>query len=242
MEYNSPSFPFPIVHLDETESTNNYLRRLCADGTVEELTTVAADYQTSGRGQRGNSWEAERGKNLLFSVVLYPTFLEARRQFLISQIVSLSIKEELERYTDGVSIKWPNDIYWRERKICGILIENDLLGRRVSQSVAGVGLNVNQEAFAGSAPNPVSLRQITGEEHELPSMLRDILLRISAYFEELREGAADAIADRYKLSLFRREGTHPYRDADGEFMARVVDVEPEGRLVLEDVEGSLRRY
>ena len=124
-------FPVPLIHISETNSTNNYLQTLCARQKIEELTTVVADFQTSGRGQRGNSWESEPLKNLLFSFVLFPDFLEACCQFLISQIISLAIKEELSTYTEDISIKWPNDIYWKEKKICGILIENDLMGRNI---------------------------------------------------------------------------------------------------------------
>ncbi|MBP9507653.1 MAG: biotin--[acetyl-CoA-carboxylase] ligase, partial [Bacteroides sp.] len=127
------TFPVPLVHLSETDSTNRYLKQLCDQSPVEELTTVVAEFQTSGRGQRGNIWESEAGKNLLFSFVLYPTFLEARRGFLLSQLISLALKEELDQYADGFSIKWPNDIYWHNRKIAGILIENNLIGSSISR-------------------------------------------------------------------------------------------------------------
>lgn len=166
------TFPVPLIHINETNSTNNYLQSLCSEQKVEELTVVVADFQTSGRGQRGNSWESAPGKNLLFSTVIFPEFLEARRQFLISQIISLAIKEELDTYTTDISIKWPNDIYWKEKKICGMLIENDLMGRNISQSIAGIGININQEIFHSSAPNPVSLLQITEEEHDLFEILK----------------------------------------------------------------------
>ena len=112
-------YGFPVIALDETDSTNRYLNGLCT-GTKEsfpEFTTVTAEYQTAGKGQRGNSWESERGKNLLFSFVLYPDFLEANRQFVLSQIVALAVKETLEPTAEGFSIKWPNDIYWNDRKI-----------------------------------------------------------------------------------------------------------------------------
>ena len=133
------SFPVPLIHISETNSTNSYLQALCSKQQgVAAFTTVVADFQTSGRGQRGNSWESEPKKNLLFSFVLFPDFLEARRQFLISQIVSLAIKEELDSYADDFSIKWPNDIYWKDKKICGMLIENDLMGRNISQSISGL--------------------------------------------------------------------------------------------------------
>ena len=164
-------FPVPLIHISETNSTNNYLQSLCSKQKVEELT-----------GQRGNSWESDSGKNLLFSIVIFPEFLEARRQFLISQIISLAIKEELDTYTTDISIKWPNDIYWKEKKICGMLIENDLMGRNISQSIAGIGININQETFHSFAPNPVSLRQITGKEFDLFEILKNIVLRIQSYY------------------------------------------------------------
>ena len=161
------TFPYPLIVLDETDSTNRYISQLCNNPqkAVAELTTVSAEFQTAGKGQRGNSWEAEKEKNLLFSFVLYPTFLEARCQFILSQIISLSIKEELDRWSDEITIKWPNDIYWRDKKICGILIENDLSGHFIGRCISGVGININQKEFHSDAPNPVSLKQITGKEH-----------------------------------------------------------------------------
>ena len=211
-------FPVPLIHISETNSTNSYLQTFCAKEKTEEFTTVATDYQTSGRGQRGNSWESEPHKNLLFSFVLFPEFLEARRQFLISQIVSLAIKEELDTYTDDVSIKWPNDIYWKEKKICGILIENDLIGRNISRSIAGIGININQEEF------------------------HNIMLRVQSYYYQLKKNDTSSIVTQYEKSLFRKEGMHRYKDANGEFLARIVYVEPEGRLILEDERQIKRGY
>ena len=235
-------FPVPLVHISETNSTNNYLQTLCAQEKVEEFTTVVADFQTSGRGQRGNSWESEPHKNLLFSFVLLPEFLEARRQFLISQIISLAIKEELDTYTNDVSIKWPNDIYWKEKKICGILIENDLMGRNISQSIAGIGININQEEFHSPAPNPVSLYQITGKQYDIFEVLKNIMLRIQSYYCQLKKNDTLSIVAHYEKSLFRKEGMHRYKDTNGEFLARIVCVEPEGRLILEDEMQAKRRY
>ena len=224
------TFPFPLVALDETASTNQYLSQLCnqLQESVAELTTVTAEFQTAGKGQRGNTWEAEEGKNLLFSFVLYPSFLEARRQFILSQIVSLAIKEELSRWSDEITIKWPNDIYWKDKKICGILIENDLSGHHIRRSIAGIGININQEVFNSDAPNPVSLKQITGKEHDRYEILAHIY--------------SDEISTRYARSLFRRRGLHPYEDANGKFLARLLRVEQDGRFVLEDEGGSEREY
>ena len=143
---------FPIIGLEETDSTNRYLSDLCdnAPSAPAEYTTVTARFQTSGKGQRGNSWESEAGQNLLFSTVLYPRFVEARRQFVLSQIVSLAVKEELDTYTEGISIKWPNDIYWHEKKICGMLIENVLEGNRIGRCIPGIGINIQRRMRVGA--------------------------------------------------------------------------------------------
>ena len=240
-------FPVPLIHISETNSTNSYLQTLCSkQQEVAEFTTVVADFQTSGRGQRGNSWESEPGKNLLFSFVLFPEFLEARRQFLISQVMSLAIKEELDSYTDDISIKWPNDIYWKNKKICGMLIENDLMGRTIRQSISGIGININQNEFHSDAPNPVSLKQITGQEHDRYEILSHILKRVQIYYNGLQtedSGTYTAeITARYARSLFRRRGFHPYEDAGGKFSARLLRVEQDGRFVLEDENGKEREY
>ncbi|WP_455587314.1 biotin--[acetyl-CoA-carboxylase] ligase [Bacteroides sp.] len=243
--HSPKTFPVPLIRVEETDSTNRYLSDLCHKRCVGELTTVSAHYQTSGKGQRGNSWESEAGKNLMFSLVLYPSFLEARRQFILSQLISLSIKEELDTYTPDISIKWPNDIYWKDKKICGILIENDLTGTRIGRSIAGIGININQEKFLSPAPNPVSLKQITGQSYDCSLLLERIMTRVREYYTLLQTNEADAvtnISDRYARSLFRKEGFHPYVDDNGEFLARLVCVEPDGRLILEDQTGTKRAY
>ena len=248
MKNQTETYHFPLIALEETDSTNRYLTTLCdTEGEqTAEFTTVTARYQTAGKGQRGNSWEAERNKNLLFSVVLYPTFLPARNQFVLSQILSLAIKEELSQWSDEITIKWPNDIYWRERKICGILIENDLAGHHIGRCICGVGLNINQEHFVSDAPNPVSLKQITGKEHQPEEILSHILQRLSTYYEGLkladRTSYSAEISARYARSLFRRRGYHAYQDAQGLFQARLLRVEGDGRFVLEDEQGQERSY
>lgn len=247
MKSFSEDFPYPLIVLDETDSTNRYIIQYCEEqtATVPEFTTVVSDFQTAGKGQRGNSWEAEGGKNLLFSYVLYPLFLEARRQFLLSQIASLAVKEALDKLVDGISIKWPNDVYWHDKKICGMLIENDLQGHFIGRCIPGIGINVNQEVFRSDAPNPVSLKQITGQEHDRAALLLDVLRIADGYYRRLCDGgqeAADEIARRYAQALYRRDGFYPYRDAGGRFMARLVKVEPDGRFVLLDEEGRLRSY
>lgn len=196
---------------------------------------VVADYQTAGRGCGTNSWESERGKNLLFSMLIHPTDLPAKRQFHISMAVSLAICEALGQHIGDLSIKWPNDIYWRNAKICGILIENRLQGQRICDSIIGVGLNVNQRQFHSNAPNPVSLWQISEHETDCGQLLTDILQS----FDRL---LGQDIRDRYLSLLYRRQGFHPYVDKDGAFMAEIKDVADDGHLVLRDDNGRERSY
>ena len=174
------------------------------------------------------------------------TFIEARQQFILSQLISLSIKEELDEWAEGFSIKWPNDIYWNEKKICGILIENDLSGHHIGRSISGIGVNINQEVFRSDAPNPVSLKQITREDHDRYLILANIMKRIKEYYTLLQTDCSGKIADlintRYAHSLFRRNGFHRYADADGEFIAHLLRVEPDGRFILEDQTGKERGY
>lgn len=245
----TPSQPsFPVIELQEIDSTNRYLSQLCNESAhhVAEFTTVYSHFQTAGKGQRGNHWESEKNKNLLFSLVLYPLFLEAKQQFILSQIISLSIKEVLDKWTKHITIKWPNDIYYRDRKICGILIENDLTGCHIGQSICGIGLNINQAQFYSDAPNPVSLTQITGKEHNCQEILNLILQRIHDYYRCLSTAdfnvVSKEIQSNYHSALFRKNGFHTYEDKQGTFMAQLVNVENDGRFVLEDEHGQKRSY
>lgn len=234
-----------IEKLEETASTNSYLAQLCKEGKAQEFHTVITDNQTAGRGQRGNSWESESGKNLTFSMVLYPTALEAKNQFYLSMTIAASVIHTLGSYTNGFSIKWPNDIYWKDRKIGGILIENELEGPYLSQCIVGIGLNVNQETFHSSAPNPVSLIQILGvaiDRHELLNKLLSDIMGGYIFLENEYEQAVASIGQVYRKFLYRKEGLHPYRDAQGEFMAEFHQVEPSGHLILKDESGTFRRY
>ena len=234
-----------LEQVKETTSTNDYLAKLCKENKAKEFYTVVAESQTNGKGQRGNTWEAESGKNLTFSMVLYPTALKAKEQFSLSMVAALSWHQALGNYTDGFSIKWPNDIYWKDKKIGGILIENELEGKYITQSIIGIGLNVNQEVFYSDAPNPVSLKQILGVEVDLQELLKKVLHCITGGYRML-EGDFDInqpiLSVMYRKYLYRKEGLFPYRDAQGEFLAEYHEVEPDGHLVLKDEQGTLRRY
>ena len=223
-----------ITHIDETDSTNRWLREHLTEG-LSPCEVVWADYQTAGRGQGTNTWESERGKNLTFSILLHPVDLPANRQFLLSMQVSLAICEALSEHIGDLSIKWPNDIYWRNAKIAGILIENRLQGQVIRDSIVGVGLNVNQRQFMSDAPNPISMWQICEHETDREQLLKDILAALGRLLgQEVRE--------QYLSMLYRRKGFHPYVDKDGAFMAELEDVEDDGHLLLCDDSGARRRY
>lgn len=241
-------FDFPIIVLEQTDSTSRYLSSLCEEqhDQLGSFTTVRAEFQSAGKGQRGNSWESEAGKNLTFSFVLYPESLPAKRQFVISQVVSLGIVQVLQSYqADGFSVKWPNDIYYLDKKICGILIEVYLQGMNLGRCVCGVGININQDYFLSDAPNPISLCQIVGREVNREELLQQVLSEIRKLYLQLLGGGEQVVielSDLYFQHLYRKVGYYRYKDAQGEFMAKLVKVGLDGRLFLEDKERLLRSY
>lgn len=235
----------PMEKVKELSSTNDYLSQLCKDGKAKEFHTVLADSQTSGKGQRGNHWESEPGKNLTFSIVLYPTALEIKKHFCLSMLAAMSCIETLGIYKNGFSIKWPNDIYWHDKKIGGILIENELEGGYITQSILGIGLNINQDEFRSSAPNPISLKQILGTEVNLQEILTKVIHCIIGGYRQLEANfdlMQQALHTLYVKNLYRKTGYHPYRDKEGEFKAEFYKIEADGRLVLKDEDNNLRYY
>ena len=160
-------------------------------------------------------------------------------------LAALSCHEALGNYTDGFTIKWPNDIYWQDKKIGGILIENELEGKYITQSIIGIGLNVNQEIFHSDAPNPVSLKQIIGAEFDIQELMMKVVHGIIGGYRQLEanfEFTQQAIGTLYRKHLYRHKGLFPYRDAQGDFLAEYQEVEPDGHLILKDEQGTLRRY
>lgn len=235
-------FEAPIIYVEEMDSTSSYLRNIGTD-TLSDGTTVYTGFQTAGRGQRGNSWESEKGENLTFSTVLFPKNIKPEDQFLISQITSLAIRDVLSEYTDHITIKWPNDIYWKDKKITGMLIENDIMGYNITQSILGIGININQTKFKSNAPNPVSLKQITGTDYDIAAILKKILQNLSDYYTGLKNPInREEIKTRYKKSLYRREGFYKFADKDSTFSACIADIEETGLLVLKTKSGDIRKY
>lgn len=232
------------IHRIEVSSTNTYVKELLLAGIeLPDVTVVEADFQTGGRGQQGNSWESERGKNLTFSFVCHPTFLPATNQFILSQAIAVAVQRTLSEYTDGISIKWPNDIYWNDRKICGTLIECNLMGSTIKDCIIGTGINVNQTEFRSDAPNPVSLAQITGFTFNRQTILDSVVQQFKKLHEELKDGKIEELKSEYMQHLYRREGFYQYQEPKGEpFEAAIEDVETMGHLVLRLRDGSIKKY
>lgn len=232
-----------IITLPETYSTNTWLEE--NDATLPHLTIVRAVNQTAGRGQRGNSWESEAGKNLTFSVLLRPLGFQARNQFYISEAFSLAVIDALREIGVEARIKWPNDIYVEDRKICGILIEHSVMGMEITRSICGAGINVNQATFRSDAPNPVSVIQLKGVVTPLEEFMRLAGEKIEERLTTLSDSPDKALFhEEYMQTLWRAKDFHPYIDvATGEhFEAEITGIGPLGHLHLKERGGLERVY
>lgn len=232
---------FNIIHINECDSTNAFLQRLLMQADAAEGTVVMTDFQTKGRGQLTNVWEAEECKNILCSILLRPIKLPIKSQFLISQAISVAIVDILNTFAEGFRIKWPNDIYYKEDKIAGILIENNLTSAGISSCIIGLGLNVNQESFKSDAPNPISLLNIISRETSVPSLLESILESFNKVYS-LVYTDVQTLRDRYFSHLLFKCEMRAYEDENGIFTGKIIDVENDGHLIVEDAAGAKRRY
>lgn len=229
-----------IHRIKEVGSTNDHVKTLtCHKG---QMIVAVAEKQTAGRGQGGNKWESEDGKNLMFSIKAMPESLPAGRQFALLAAGALSVCEALSAYGPGFTVKWPNDIYHGDHKISGTLIETRLRGGRVEEFVLGIGVNVNQQRFVSDAPNPISLYHVVGSECDREILLHKMLELWCRYYRSIIRGEDHIVMSRYRCRMYRATGQHPFEDADGVFKAEIMDVASDGRLVLRTAEGDRRTY
>lgn len=233
----------PVFWSEEVESTNNEALRHSED--TDEMSVWAASYQTAGRGQRGNVWTSSRGENLTFSIMVKSGCgtippIHARQQFSISQAVTLGLTDFLSSRGIDATIKWPNDIWVGERKICGILVENKICGDMICRSIIGIGLNVNQKEFPEDLPNPTSMTLLTGRRYDLKAELEDMIPFIVSYLRE-----EESLNDEYESRLFRRGVISEYSDNTSgghRFKGTIRGVSPIGLLQIETEEGELKEF
>lgn len=225
-----------FILLDRVSSTNSYVQELLSKSTpLEEGSVIMAVEQTAGRGQMGNFWEAEAGKNLTFSILYKPDTLAIEDQFYLSMAVSLGICDFLEKQlSHDIMIKWPNDIYYNHHKIAGILIENSLQGDKIKNSVIGIGLNVNQLHFESDAPHPISMKQISEKDYELEEILFNLLSFIEYYYLALKSNKMEYLKERYFSRLLFYGQEREYKTTQGIIRAKITELGPYGKLCLEN--------
>jgi len=230
-----------IIRIAQTASTNCYLKQLSETENLTEGTIIVTDNQTQGRGVAGNAWESAPGENLTFSVILFPVSVNASGQFILSKVISLAVYDFLSEFVSGVSVKWPNDVYVDDKKIAGILIENFVAGDNLTKTIAGIGVNINQKRFFSDAPNPVSLRQITGKTYDLDSCLQLLHLKIYNRYCMMIENT-DELNSGYIQHLYRF-GTPSRFFADGDFFNAVITgVNQYGMLEMTTANGELKAF
>lgn len=217
-----------LIHLDEVDSTNNFAAKLVLEGNGTHGTVILADSQTSGRGQRMAVWESMAGENMLFSFILIPDNLSVANQFELSQVVALSLVSFLRKFGIPALIKWPNDILVNRKKIAGVLIENQLQGKKINLSVVGIGLNVNQFDFG--VMNATSMRNQTGQFY----LVNELIFSFISSFNELIELSKNVqqLQQNYLDNLFGYRTVSRFSDETGEFEGIIEDVDPNGKLIV----------
>ncbi|HTD94488.1 MAG TPA: biotin--[acetyl-CoA-carboxylase] ligase [Chitinophagaceae bacterium] len=236
-----PQLPFnntlglPFVELQSVDSTNNYAFTQLHAGLAQHGMAFFAHEQVAGKGQRGKSWTAPRGSSLIVSLVISPHPLDISRQFWLNACIALSAREFFAKYAgEETKIKWPNDIYWHDRKAGGVLIESIIRGEDPGWqwAVAGIGLNINQASFPPELHNPVSLRQITGREFDTVALAKDLCGTIDRNFQTLTREGFEAIYDSYLDILYKKNEKVRFRNGTRIFEAEVRSVSRSGSLVI----------
>ena len=229
-----------IIKLTETGSTNAFAKELLKNEQAVEGTVILASYQTAGKGQDSNSWESDAGENILMTMILYPDFLEISRQFRLSMAIALGISDFLKSLLPGhvIRIKWPNDIYIGDKKIGGILINNEVMGSQFKHAIAGIGINVNQTYFSREIPNPVSLKLLTGNTNDIDKLVLLLSENLLGRYEQLRKEEEYIIIHDYHALLLGMGEWKEYIYRNKKIRAKIKGVNEFGRLMLE-TDGAL---
>lgn len=238
-----------IISIPCTSSTNQWLKDR-REEWHHRTVLVITDYQTAGRGSGTNHWESQEGMNLTFSLQVCPTALVPNHMFALSEAMSLGVCMGLQEYIGRenadyrkhVRIKWPNDVYYADGKICGMLIENDLQSHRVDCSVIGVGININQNQFLSGAPNPTSLNIIMGQHIRRMEVLEHVIRCFRHYYQMIECGDFALLHTHYLRQVYRMQEWHTYVDGNGPFEGKIINIQSDGHLIMLDSSGNEHRY
>ncbi len=225
-------------------SSNDFASKWCQSTLLPpEGSIVITENQAQGKGQTGNSWHSEAGKNLTFSMIYYPTFLPIDRIFALNMITSLAVWSSLEHLSlVNLSIKWPNDILINQRKVAGILIRNSLAGKKLGSSIIGIGLNVNQLVFPQGIPNATSLQLATQQIVDKEDIFHRIIHHFESYYIALKNGQYGSIKQQYLAQLYRKGQEFTFfRKDNSPFQGKILDVRDSGHLLVE-VKGEIEAF
>lgn len=229
-----------LIYVPECHSTNDVALQKYKDRVIGEGTIIITEKQTKGRGQRGNSWYSEPGMNLTFSLILRPTFLEARQQFGLNMAIALGIKEALAGFLPGILVKWPNDIVHRDHgKLGGILIENTISHSGLELSIVGIGLNINQTAFPFT--QATSMAQIAGHAFDKGEIFAALVESIERFYLKLKNQGGNSLMNAYIAKLYRFGEFHPFDDGEP-FLGKIIGIGEQGKLIIKKANGSLHQY
>jgi BirA family biotin operon repressor/biotin-[acetyl-CoA-carboxylase] ligase len=225
----------PFIELQSVDSTNNYAMAQVHAGLAFHGTVYFSNEQLSGRGQRGKTWITEPGENIIMSVLLQPDFLRPIEQFVLSASMALACYDFLIKYfPNDWHIKWPNDLYWRDRKAGGILIENICKGEDWLFAVAGIGININQTRFPSSISKAISLTQITGKTYEAKALALELCASIENKYQELKNGRYAEIIEAYNDCLYKRHQLVRLKKGNTILQTIIKEVNAHGRLITAD--------
>ncbi|MFZ9612113.1 MAG: biotin--[acetyl-CoA-carboxylase] ligase [Crocinitomicaceae bacterium] len=218
-----------LYHLDSVDSTNNFTAKLINDQICQNGAVILADEQTAGKGQMGNTWESERGSNLLCSIAWRPDNLSVNDQSKLSWLVALILHKLLLRFGINAEIKWPNDIYVQKQKIAGILIENQIEGKNISWVIVGIGLNVNQQVFQNA--NATSMKNILGTTLKVKTVLSELTDLFNGYLNQW-DVLQDTFKSEFEANLYQKNIKAIYSDKSGKFEGELMGVQDDGRIVI----------
>lgn len=228
-----------LLRINKLDSTNNYATSLLSKNKPSEGTVISAWAQEQGKGQIGRTWLTEPGKNLTFSIIFYPRFLAAKEQFILNQAIALGVFDYVKQICPNSKVKWPNDIYVNDKKICGILIQNTLSGAHIQTAIVGIGLNVNQQNFPENLPNPTSLRLETGQTFDRDQILESVCERIETRYLQVKANNYTLIHQEYLENLYRFQEEALFEYPEGAtFSGKIVGISETGKLMIDHQKGT----